>query len=265
MQPRLNSVQLRYVLAIIATAALMIWQAGDAVRSGGDFRSIAMFWAGAVTIGWLQMVLIARGVRATFGTDQYPGWALLIASALIGAIPLTFQIRWLVETIVAPQAGLPAPWVTYLNVCVINTVFSLIQYLAIERWPLFQTDPTSEQPGVSNTPVASRKEVLIPTIGLLRRRPAGLNGVIQYLQMEDHYLRIQTDEGSDLVLHRMGDAVEDLAETDGKQVHKSWWVSHAIVDEIRNENRKRIVVARDGTIIPIGRSFENSLREAGWF
>ncbi|WP_435231040.1 hypothetical protein ACMAZE_04360 [Pseudopelagicola sp. nBUS_20] len=108
------------------------------MRAGSDFRDLALFWFGSVTIGWLQMILIAGGVRATFGADKYPGWALLITSALIGAVPLTFRVRWLVETVVAPSAGLPAPWVTYLNVCVINVLFSLIQFLLIERWPLFQ-------------------------------------------------------------------------------------------------------------------------------
>lgn len=256
-----DSIHLRYLIAILVTGSLMVWQSGDAVRAGSEFGNLAIFWFGSVTIGWLQMIVIARGVRATFGADKYPGWALLLASALIGALPLTFQIRWMVETIVGPANGLPAPWVTYLNVSVINLVFSIIQYALIERWPLFGPSPrVSESQDKQN----GRREDILPNVGMLRRSPDGLKGVIQYLQMEDHYLRVKTNMGSGLVLHRMSDAVEDLATTDGLQVHKSWWVSKAAVKEVVSKNRKRTVLTNDGTSIPVGRSFENSLKTAGW-
>jgi DNA-binding LytR/AlgR family response regulator len=62
----------------------------------------------------------------------------------------------------------------------------------------------------------------------------------------------------------MRDAKRDLCQTDGLQVHKSWWVSAAAVAGIRQENRKRIIQMRDGTEIPVGRSFEKDLRKAGW-
>ena len=109
-------VPVRYAIAIAVTAGLMIWQSGDAVRAGMEMNALVVFWLASVTTGWLQMIVIARGVRASFGADRWPGWALLAASALIGAIPLSFEIRWMVETLVAPVRGLPPPWVTYLNV-----------------------------------------------------------------------------------------------------------------------------------------------------
>jgi len=63
---------------------------------------------------------------------------------------------------------------------------------------------------------------------------------------------------------RISDAKRDLANTDGLQVHKSWWVSAAAVEVIRNENRKRVIRTHDGTEIPVGRSFEGDLKAAGW-
>lgn len=262
----LGSVALRYVIAIAATAALMVWQAGDVVRSGSDLTGLTLFWTVSVTAGWLQMILIARGVRTSFGADRCPGWTLLVASSLIGAVPLTFEVRWLMESIVAPRAGLPPPWVTYLNVTVINAVFSLIQYVFIERWPLqnrVDSEAASRFPDCPGTPPPAAPE--LPAVNLLRRRPEGINGVIGFMQMEDHYLRVHTDEGSGLVLCRMSDAAEDLAATDGMQVHRSWWVSRAAVDGVRLENRKRTIVTKSGVEIPVGRSFEPALRKAGWF
>jgi len=258
-----SSIHLRYVAAIVVTAALMIWISVNEEGSRDAIPGQVGFWSVAITAGWLQMILIARGVRATFGTERWPGWALLVATAIIGAAPLTFEVRWLLDTIVAPPQGLPPPWLTYLNVSVINLVFCLVQYLLIERWPLFED---AKEPMLSSSvndfPEKSAEKR--PTIGHLSRRPEGLSGTIQYMRMEDHYLRVVTDEGDGMALHRMSDATRDLAETDGMQVHKSWWVSAAAVDEIRQENRKRIIRTKDGTEIPVGRSFESDLRDAGW-
>ncbi len=258
-----NSVHLRYAVAILVTTALMIWISVNEEGSGDAIPGQVAFWSVAVTAGWLQMILIARGVRASFGTERWPGWALLVATALIGAVPLTFEVRWLLDSIVAPPRGLPPPWLTYLNVTVINLVFCLVQYLLIERWPLVAGGETL---GIEATDAAPRVGEVArpPTVGHLSRRPEGLSGMIRYMRMEDHYLRVFTDEGDGLTLHRMSDAARDLVETDGMQVHKSWWVSAAAVDRIRAENRKRTILTKDGAEIPVGRSFEADLKAAGW-
>ena len=264
---------LRYAAAILVTTALMIWISVNERDMSDRILPQAAFWSVSVTAGWLQMVLISRGVRATFGAGGWPGWALLLVSAFVGAVPLTFEIRWLLASIVAPPQGLPPPWLTYLNVSVINLVFCLVQFILIERWPLFEEDTESGPVDIgsqrvpstdpSGTTVALANGT--PTVSMLSRRPDGLNGVIRYMQMEDHYLRVHTNEGVGITLHRMSDARRDLSESDGQQVHKSWWVSAAAISEIRHENRKRTIVAVDGTEIPVGRSFEPALKEAGWF
>ena len=119
-------------------------------------------------------------------------------------------------------------------------------------------------PPGSARPPAADTGMRKPTVGMLARRPDGLGGTIRYMRMEDHYLRVFTDEGDGLTLHRMSDARRDLAGTDGMQVHKSWWVSAAAVSEVRQENRKRIIRTTDGTEVPVGRSFEPLLKKAGW-
>lgn len=255
-----TSLVLRYGVAVGVTSALMIWISVNEDGGEGLGRAVA-FWGIAVTAGWLQMILVARGVRASFGEDKWPGWALLLATALVGAVPLTFEVRWLLDLIVAPESGLPPPWITFLNVSVINTVFCLVQYVLIERWPLLPVDPEAEIAPVEHpAPVGP----LRPGVAMLTRPPEGLSGTIRYMRMEDHYLRVFTDDGQGLTLHRMSDAKRDLEATDGLQAHKSWWVSAAAVAEIRQENRKRIITTQDGTDIPVGRSFEPALREAGW-
>ncbi|WP_068118686.1 LytTR family DNA-binding domain-containing protein [Tropicimonas marinistellae] len=255
-QPSLTS---RYAIAILATSAFMIWVAKD---DTDRLLDVGIFWILAITAGWLQMLLISRGVRASFGAEAWPGWALLLAQTFIGAVPLTFEVRWLMLTIVNPEGGLPPPWMSYLNVIVINFVFSLVQYTLVERWPILAAArPDAEVRAEQEKIDASNA---IPTIGQLKRRPDGLNGRIQYMQMEDHYLRVHTDEGAGLALYRMSDAVADLSDSDGMQVHRSWWVARDAVRDVRRERHKKTLIAHDGTEIPVGRSFEKALREEGW-
>lgn len=258
-----SSIHLRYVAAIVVTAALMIWISINEEGSRDTIPGQVAFWSVTITAGWLQMILIARGVRSSFGTNRWPGWALLVATAVIGAVPLTFEVRWLLEAIVSPPQGLPPPWLTYLNVTVINLVFCLLQYLLIERWPLFEAGGDGEADIANGLAVNDRPDPR-PTITHLSRSPEGLSGTIRYMRMEDHYLRVFTEEGDGMTLHRMSDATRELDQTDGMQVHKSWWVSKAAVKEIRQEKRKRIILIEDGTEVPVGRSFEPSLKEAGW-
>lgn len=259
-----GSLTLRYCAAILGTMAFMIWMAVNEETERAGMGAQALFWGVAVAAGWLQMILIARGLRASLAPLGWPGWAMLLATAVIGAAPLTFEIRWLVETIVMPRHGLPAPWITYLNVAVINLVFCLIQFSAIERWPLTGA-PATEPAPAAPPPGAPDAAPSLPLVRLLSRPPEGLGGVIRYMGMEDHYLRVFTDEGEALTLHRMSDACRDLSATGGMQVHKSWWVSRAAVAEIRQQGRRRFIRTLDGADIPIGRSFEPALRDAGWF
>ena len=62
-----------------------------------------------------------------------------------------------------------------------------------------------------------------------RRRGARLIAV----QAEDHYLRVHTDAGEELLTMRFADAVKELARAHGFQTHRSWWVAAEAVESVR--------------------------------
>jgi hypothetical protein len=57
----------------------------------------------------------------------------------------------------------------------------------------------------------------------LERLPLKLRGAeVWAVEAEDHYLRLHTSRGQDLILMRLADAVAELDGIEGMQVHRSW-------------------------------------------
>jgi len=82
--------------------------------------------------------------------------------------------------------------------------------------------------------------------------------------MEDHYVRVHTMLGSALVLMRLRDAIMLMRETDGMQVHRSWWVARgAVEDALRDGRNVRLRLAR-GIEAPVARAKLTDLRDARW-
>jgi DNA-binding LytR/AlgR family response regulator len=81
--------------------------------------------------------------------------------------------------------------------------------------------------------------------------------------MEDHYLRIHTAIGSDLILLRMRDALAELGPKRGRQMHRSWWVADGAVTATERGARP-LLVLRNGLRVPVSKSFREQAREMGW-
>lgn len=98
------------------------------------------------------------------------------------------------------------------------------------------------------------------------RLPLKLKGAeIRAVQAEDHYLRIHTDRGSDLILMRLSDALDELQGLEGAQTHRSWWVARsAVLDVARGDGRATLSLA-GGLSVPVSRRYARVLREAGWY
>jgi hypothetical protein len=100
----------------------------------------------------------------------------------------------------------------------------------------------------------------------LERLPVKLRGGELYaVQAEDHYLRLHTSKGSDLILMRLADAVAELDGLEGAQTHRSWWVAKAAVADARRSDGRGVLVLKNGVEAPVSRSYAGALRDAGWF
>jgi DNA-binding LytR/AlgR family response regulator len=105
-----------------------------------------------------------------------------------------------------------------------------------------------------------------PAPRFLDRLPPRLRGAeIRAVEAQDHYLRLHTSKGEDLILLRLSDAVAELEGIEGAQTHRSWWVAKNAVEDARRNDGRAILSLRGGIEAPVSRAYAKALRDAGWF
>ncbi|CAA9500681.1 MAG: hypothetical protein AVDCRST_MAG91-1037 [uncultured Sphingomonadaceae bacterium] len=203
------------------------------------------FWIGMVFAGYAAALAAEKLVAAT--SISRPELRLG-AVALASALPLTFVAAWVISLIrpghVYQPLQLPALFAPVAAVQ-LAIVFTLLRKPSAPAQA-----PTAES--------KDRSGPFPPT--LLSRLPNRLGKEIVALEAEDHYLRVHTALGSDLVLMRLSDAIVAMEPDLGLQVHRSWWVAQdAICEIVRSEQRSHLRL-RNGLLVPVGRTYSAAVR-----
>ncbi len=94
-----------------------------------------------------------------------------------------------------------------------------------------------------------------------KRRAARLIAV----EADDHYLRVHTDAGEELVAMRFADALKLLSAAAGFQTHRSWWVAADAIESLRWSKGGGQARLAGGITAPVSRSHAATLKAAGWF
>jgi DNA-binding LytR/AlgR family response regulator len=98
----------------------------------------------------------------------------------------------------------------------------------------------------------------------LRRIPPRLGIDVLSLAAEDHYIRVTTALGSDLILCRLSDAIAELGPAGGQRVHRSYWVAQGAVASVERKDGKTVLLLTNGETVPVSQSYLPSLKAAGW-
>lgn len=204
---------------------------------------------------WSIGVLIVVPVRLSL---QYMGVPVLI-SILLGALlaviaTLPFLLNLLVYTV--PE-DFSIIYVVELALSVWMMV-ALISYMLVHR---------------SDNRIARLREtaLLVPPAScspkdgdrcvLQQRMPREKRGVLYAIVAQDHYVELITDKGSELILMRLADAVQQCGQEYGLRIHRSAWISAFGVDELRKDGRRTFVKLKNDRLLPVSRSSEAKLRE----
>ncbi len=82
--------------------------------------------------------------------------------------------------------------------------------------------------------------------------------------MQDHYVDVRTDKGGTLVLMRLADAIAETEGVAGLQIHRSHWVALEGIEKAVRRDGRLLLRMRDGTELPVSRTFAPAVREAGF-
>lgn len=100
---------------------------------------------------------------------------------------------------------------------------------------------------------------------ILMRLPFHLQTSELYaLSAEDHYVRIHTSKGDTLMLMRLSDAILETGMIEGLQIHRSWWVAKAAVEDIKSKGRVAEVTLKNNVKAPVSRNALKTLKSVGW-
>lgn len=158
--------------------------------------------------------------------------------------------------IASQQAFGPSPSRNYPNlvwqVFLISAAIMAVRQL-IEKAPAAAPSPEAEAEAAGDEAFRRRLSA--------RHRAARLIAV----EAEDHYLRVHTDVGSELVALRFSDALGELAGVAGFQVHRSWWAAADAIEGVRWKRGRGELKLAGGLTAPVSRTHAAGLKAAGWF
>ncbi|MEL7113915.1 MAG: LytTR family DNA-binding domain-containing protein [Pseudomonadota bacterium] len=234
---------IRFCVIVIGLGLIFAWLG---VYNTGrlPFYQSFVFWTSTMAVGAGASVFLAPIIWGPRFEHIAAIFKIGVAAAII-SIPVTFVLM-LFFTI--------DPWgptdflIQYTYVLVISLIVTTAAFV---KDTLEQRATT---PAAESNPIATFLERLP-----VKYRTAELHAI----SSEDHYLRVHTNLGEELILMRLADAVRELASADGLQVHRSWWVAKSGVTDEKRVDGRSLLVLPSGKEVPVSRSFRPKAKDAG--
>ncbi|MEM9501675.1 MAG: LytTR family DNA-binding domain-containing protein [Pseudomonadota bacterium] len=212
------------------------------------------FWLGLCAVAGVIAVTIERAFVG-FGLRPQKTliwWGLLATALAVAMVPIIFLVNS--TGTYSPIADLP---VFAVNSFAISAALSALRLLI----GTLLTNAVSTAPAQTNTtvrPVDTRPPLLE------RLKPGLRSAELWALKSEGHYLKVITDQGSELILMRLKDAIAETSPIEGMQVHRSWWLARRQgIDRRINDGRIELTLDQD-TWVPISRTYRAAWVKEDW-
>lgn len=230
------------LLVAIGLVMAVLGPFGSSERTAFE-RSV--YWLGCMVGGGLIGIGIDEPVRRM--TEHF--WARLGVVSVLMTPPVTVLVWFMNHGLAGTRltwTNLISPWFEVFVVCVATLLVRQLIWARVAAAPVAVED----DPGATFRLRLSAK-----------RREAELIAV----EAEDHYLRVHTDAGDELITARFGDALNELSGVKGFRTHRSWWVAAGAIDTVRWLRGRGEARLKCGLVVPISRSQAADLKAAGWF
>lgn len=181
-------------------------------------------------------------------------WRRLLFGSVVMTPPVTLLVMTTQHLMVDGRFDWPVYWELFWQVWPIMLAVMTVRALIWRRPATRVETRTVIAPPLPEAEAAFRRRLSA------RRRGAPLIAV----EAHDHYLKVHTDAGTELLTLRFADALADLAFAHGWRVHRSWWIAADAVEAVhwrRGTGEAHLV---GGLIAPVSRTHAAMLKEAGW-
>lgn len=232
-------------------AAAVVLTLTGAFESGErPFGLRLAYWLFVMGVGSIWGHVCARLLRRVAGLDERPWLHVLALTAVIFGPVWIFV--WIATGLAFFGRVLSTDHLIFLIVPVLTVTVAISAIsVFLDRGRPVQTHAGPGQP---------------ERVRFLDRLPPKLRGArLIAVESEDHYLRLHTDRGSDLILMRLSDAVAELEGLEGAQTHRSWWVAKDAVRGAERGDGRATLTLQGGLSAPVSRRYSRALREAGWY
>ncbi|WBY16738.1 LytTR family transcriptional regulator DNA-binding domain-containing protein [Erythrobacteraceae bacterium WH01K] len=249
--------------AIVALLGVVLALAGAFGTGGLPLPARLAYWIGGlVGAGMLMQLLVIpmRGVCRMLAVGEH--WAYLMALPLLCAGFLVAFWLTAPPTVLEGDVRFGLLFVQTLAVGV--AIFLLFGGLFALSAARTGDTGTLAAPPATTPPVPSFEHPSLPVDTKLHERLPPAFGPVLALRVEDHYTIAIGHGGQEMLLLPLRDAIAEIGETHGEQVHRSWWVAHGAVAQARRSGRSVELELVDGSVAPVSRANVAEIRKAGW-
>jgi hypothetical protein len=283
-----------YVAAPLIMALPLGWY-GAGIGAEWPRTTSMLLWGSVCLLSWILSDLLARLLARLPGASRAPAWVLLVGGYLLNLLASSLYNPAIVKGLVHFGLALETPAVTdyfnverslldpgYLWLLLAAGIPGLFVWLAgnyaLERIagvPRLRRSALRFGPAEPIGAVASAADrtpapaaQTAPPLPRFFLRLARLTDLrteeLVAIEAEDHYIQVHSTRGKELVYYRFKDALEDLRDLDGLQIHRSAWVSRNGISALEEEGRALQVVLVTGARMRASLSNRGALLQAGF-
>lgn len=212
-----------------------------------------IFWISLCLIGGVGIFicdLILTGFKA-----DWPEWAAAFLKSICGTIAVLIPLYIFYDPDVIPRFSTTVIFIWLVMILILAGVTILGKKFL--RTEYVETD------FAESNAVGEARATTPPKI--LTRLPVHLQSAELYaLSAEDHYVRVHTSKGDELILMRFSDAMLETGSVEGLQVHRSWWVAKAAITDVKSKGRSAEITLKNTQKAPVSRNERKTIRDLGW-
>jgi hypothetical protein len=238
-------------LALLLAMGLFLGAVGPFGSERLAPRQAYAYWVLCIVGGGLIGILIDE----TLGRRAGVFWRRLLVTTVLMTPPTALWVLVSDRLVVGAPIVASRYWPLLWQVFLISVPVMAIRALVWRRPAAVVQTRVVVAPPLPEAEAAFRRRLSA------KRRGARLIAI----EADDHYLRVHTDAGAELITLRFAVALDELSGAHGFQTHRSWWVAAEAVEGVRWRRGGGELRLAGDLAAPVSRTHAPTVKAAGWF